>query len=239
MEAKRKTLRELVAEKQIFAPCVWDLMSQRAAEMAGFEATLLSGGALAEWACGMPDIGLITSDDLVRAIGYIAEVNDLPCCVDADDGYGETPTHAWRTTTRLVAAGASAFTLDDTTGYRGYNRWGDGFNRLLSGFDVENALYGGVPDAIRAEDRSVPDPALILCAIGSGDVREIGSLLFNDFESVYGRDERYDLCKNAAGVCLTGSGSAVFAVFADSRECRAAQKALERSGFRTYSCKTV
>lgn len=126
-EKKKKTLRELVAQKQIFAPCVWDLMSQRAAEMAGFEATLLSGGALAEWACGMPDVGLITSDDLVRAIGYIADANDLPCCVDADDGYGETPVHAWRTTTRLVAAGASSFTLDDTTGYRGYNRWGSKF----------------------------------------------------------------------------------------------------------------
>ena len=64
---KTKSLRELVAEKQIFAPCVWDLMSARAAEQAGYEATLLSGGALADWVCGLPDIGLITADDLVRA----------------------------------------------------------------------------------------------------------------------------------------------------------------------------
>ena len=120
----RKTLRELVAEKQVFAPCVWDIMSARAAEQAGFEATLLSGGALAEWVCGKPDIGLITSDDLVRATEYIAFASPLPCCVDADDGYGETPLHAYRTTKRLVEAGASSFTLDDTTGYRGYNRWG-------------------------------------------------------------------------------------------------------------------
>lgn len=120
----RKTLRELVAEKQVFAPCVWDIMSARAAEQAGFEATLLSGGALAEWVCGMPDIGLITADDLVRATGYIAMASDLPCCVDADDGYGETPLHAYRTTKRLVEAGAMSLTLDDTTGYRGYNRWG-------------------------------------------------------------------------------------------------------------------
>ena len=28
---KRTTLRELVAQKQVFAPCIWDLMSARAA----------------------------------------------------------------------------------------------------------------------------------------------------------------------------------------------------------------
>ena len=121
---KRTTLRELVAERQIFAPCIWDLMSARAAEEGGFEATLLSGGALAEAVCGYPDIGLITSDDLVRATGFIADGSKLPCCVDADDGYGETPLHAYRTTLRLVEAGAMSLTLDDTTGYRGYNRWG-------------------------------------------------------------------------------------------------------------------
>ncbi|MHC1691746.1 MAG: oxaloacetate decarboxylase [Sphaerochaetaceae bacterium] len=122
---KRKTLRELVAEKQVFAPCVWDIMSARAAADAGYEATLLSGGALAEWVCGLPDIGLMTADDLVRATEYITTISELPCCVDADDGYGETPLHAYRLTQRLVDAGAMSLTLDDTTGYRGYNRWGE------------------------------------------------------------------------------------------------------------------
>lgn len=38
---KRVTLRELVADHQVFAPCIWDVFSARAAEQAGFEATLL------------------------------------------------------------------------------------------------------------------------------------------------------------------------------------------------------
>lgn len=138
---KRKTLRELVAEKQIFAPCVWDLMSARAAEQAGYEATLLSGGALAEWVCGLPDIGLITADDLVRATEYITAESEIPCCVDADDGYGETPLHAYRTTKRLADAGAMALTLDDTTGTRGYGRWAQ-------------ALRGGTPFG------QIPHPAV-------------------------------------------------------------------------------
>jgi len=118
------TLRELVAKKQIFAPCIWDVMSHTAAARCGFEATLLSGGALSGNICGMPDIGLMTADDLVRQTEYIAEASVTPTIVDADDGYGTSPLHAYRTTRRLARAGAMALTLDDTTGYRGYHRWG-------------------------------------------------------------------------------------------------------------------
>lgn len=128
---KRKTLRELVAEKQIFAPIVWDVMSAKCAEMAGFEATLLSGGIVAG-NCATPDLGLITADDLVRVTGNVCKASILPCCIDADDGFGETPLHAYRTTKRLAEAGAMSLTLDDTTGTRGYSRWAQ-------------ALRGGVP----------------------------------------------------------------------------------------------
>ena len=67
---ERKSLRELVAQKQVFAPIVWDVMSAKCAEIAGFEATLLSGGVVAG-NCATPDIGLITADDLVRITGYV------------------------------------------------------------------------------------------------------------------------------------------------------------------------
>ncbi len=119
---ERKSLRELVAQKQIFAPIVWDVMSAKCAEIAGFEATLLSGGVVAG-NCATPDVGLITADDLVRITGNVCSASPLPCCIDADDGYGETPLHAYRTTKRLADAGAMALTLDDTTGTRGYGRW--------------------------------------------------------------------------------------------------------------------
>lgn len=132
---ERKTLRELVAQKQIFAPIVWDVMSAKCAEMVGYEATLLSGGCVA-MECGTPDIGIITADDLVRVAGYVCAASPLPCCIDADDGYGSTPLHAYRTTKRLADVGAMSLTLDDTTGVRGYGRWaqelrsGQGFGNI-------------------------------------------------------------------------------------------------------------
>ena len=125
---ERKSLRELVAQKQVFAPIVWDVMSAKCAEIAGFEATLLSGGVVAG-NCATPDIGLITADDLVRITGYVCQASKLPCCIDADDGYGETPLHAYRTTKRLADAGAMSLTLDDTTGFRGYGRWAQQLRR--------------------------------------------------------------------------------------------------------------
>lgn len=125
MEKRKKTtLKELLAKKQIFAPCIWDCRTARVAELAGFEAALLSGGQLAESICGLPDIGLISADDLVQSTERICDYSPLPIIVDADDGFGETPLNAYRTTQRLARAGAMALTLDDTTGYRGWNRWG-------------------------------------------------------------------------------------------------------------------
>ena len=137
---ERKTLRELVAKEQIFAPIVWDVLSAKCAEAAGFKATLLSGGVVAGQ-CATPDIGIISVDDLVRVTGYVCQGSVLPCCIDADDGFGETPLHAYRCTKRLADAGAMSLTLDDTTGTRGYGRWAQ-------------ALRGGEPFG------TIPHPAV-------------------------------------------------------------------------------
>jgi len=119
----KKSLRDLCGQKQVFAPCVWDCMSARAAEACGFEAILLSGASFASSQDGVPDIGLISSDELVRGTYALAQYTQLPCIIDADDGYGETPLHVYRTVKRLAQAGAMAITIDDTTGFRGFERW--------------------------------------------------------------------------------------------------------------------
>ena len=96
---KKKTVpsfKELVAKEQIFAPCIWDCRTARAAELAGFKAALLSGGQLAESVVGLPDIGMITADDLVQSTERICNYSSLPIIIDADDGFGETPLTRYR-----------------------------------------------------------------------------------------------------------------------------------------------
>jgi len=116
MEKERvKSLKELVAEKQIFAPIVWNALSARAAEAAGCEATLLSGGVL-HGMRGYPDACMLAPEDLYFAVSGICRVSGIPCCIDSDEGYGDTALNAYRLTKTLIDIGAKAQTLDDTAG---------------------------------------------------------------------------------------------------------------------------
>ena len=118
----RTTLKELLEKEQVFAPCVWDCMSTRVAELAGFKAVLLSSACLSYSMIGMPDIGLITADELVAATERISNTTKLPLIIDADEGYGDSPLNVYRTCQMLAKAGAMAITIDDSTGIRGLER---------------------------------------------------------------------------------------------------------------------
>lgn len=122
MTGKKTTLKELLQKGQVFAPCIYDCLSAKAVELAGFSAMLLSGGALAYSMCGLPDLGLLTVDELVWATTRITDTSPLPLIIDADDGYGDSPLNVYRTVQRLVKAGAMAVTIDDSTGFRGWER---------------------------------------------------------------------------------------------------------------------
>ncbi|MFR8976709.1 MAG: oxaloacetate decarboxylase [Christensenellales bacterium] len=136
------SLMELCEKEQILAPCIWDCRTAHAAELAGFKAILLSGGELAESVCGVPDIGLITADDLVQSAARISQYSVLPVIVDADDGFGDTPLAVYRLIKRLIEAGAKGCTLDDTTGIRGWNRWGSTYTKNHSeGKDDAKVLH--------------------------------------------------------------------------------------------------
>jgi methylisocitrate lyase len=137
---KRTTFRELVAKEQIFAPCIWDVFSARAAEATGYKAMLLSGGALGYSMIGVPDIGLLNAEELVQATSRIADASTLPMVVDADDGYSETAIGVYRTCRRLARAGAMGITLDDTTGVRGYERWGADFRAGVAAGKVDGNI---------------------------------------------------------------------------------------------------
>ena len=127
---KYKSLKQQLSEGQVFTPCVWGCFSALAAERCGFETALLSGASLSLDICGLPDIGLITADDLVKGTEALTRYTELPIIVDADDGYGETPLHAYRLAKRLQQAGAQGMSVDDTTGVRGFERFFNSMRNL-------------------------------------------------------------------------------------------------------------
>jgi 2-methylisocitrate lyase-like PEP mutase family enzyme len=93
-------------------PGVWDGLSIKLVEQAGFPAAFLSGGALSMARHGRRDMGLVTISELAQAVQLIREVSNLPLFVDADTGFGNAD-NAVRTARVLEAAGATAIQLED------------------------------------------------------------------------------------------------------------------------------
>ncbi len=120
---KKVTAKELFESgEQIFAPCVYDAMTARAAERSGYKCMMLSGGAVAYSMDGQPDMAFGTVDEILVAVESITNAVDIPLVADFDDGYAESPAVIYRNVKRLIRAGASAFTLEDATGIRGFER---------------------------------------------------------------------------------------------------------------------
>ena len=81
------------------------------AREAGFEALYLSGGALSA-SLGLPDLGVITMEELVVFTRSITRATGLPLLVDGDTGYGEA-LNVMRLMVELEAAGAAGVQLED------------------------------------------------------------------------------------------------------------------------------
>jgi methylisocitrate lyase len=81
------------------------------ARRAGFEAIYLSGAAMTA-SMGIPDVGLITIDEVAFFVRQITRASGLPLLVDGDTGYGEALNvmHMVRT---FEDAGAAAVHLED------------------------------------------------------------------------------------------------------------------------------
>src|SRR3569833_1785579 len=55
---------------------------------AGFDAVYVSGGAVTA-SMGLPDLGVITVDEMAFFVRQVARASGLPLLVDGDTGYGE------------------------------------------------------------------------------------------------------------------------------------------------------
>ncbi|QGA53296.1 methylisocitrate lyase [Sulfolobus sp. E5-1-F] len=95
----------------LIVPGVFNPFTAILAKKVGFKAVYLSGAALTS-SYGLPDIGLITLDEVAEMIRKIKEVADIPIIVDADTGFGEA-INVYRTVRVLEKAGADAIQIED------------------------------------------------------------------------------------------------------------------------------
>jgi len=104
--------RSLLARGGILAmPGAHNGLAACQARRAGFEALYLSGAAMSA-GMGLPDLGLITIEDVCFHIRQVARASGLPVLVDGDTGYGEA-LNVMHMVRSFEDAGAGAVHLED------------------------------------------------------------------------------------------------------------------------------
>lgn len=110
---RNRRLRELISREQLLmAPGVFDCLTARLAERAGFEAIYMTGSGVSITRMGAPDVALLSFGEILDQARRIAEVSSIPLIADADTGYGG-PLNVIRTVREFERAGVSAVQIED------------------------------------------------------------------------------------------------------------------------------
>ena len=105
-------LRALLAAQDIvLAPGVYDGITARLVELAGFPAAYMTGAGTS-LSRGYPDLGLLTMTEMVGNAAVITRTIDLPLIADADTGYGNE-LNATRTVQEYERAGVAGIHIED------------------------------------------------------------------------------------------------------------------------------
>jgi methylisocitrate lyase len=104
--------RALLGRGQILQiPGAHNGLAAAQARRAGFEACYLSGAAMSA-SMGLPDLGIITVDEVCFFIRQVARASGLPVLVDGDTGYGEA-LNVMHMVRAFEDAGAAAVHIED------------------------------------------------------------------------------------------------------------------------------
>ena len=92
-------------------PGAYNGMAALLAKQAGFESLYLSGAAMTA-SMGLPDLGIITVDEVCFFIRQVTRASGLPVLVDGDTGYGEA-LNVMHMVRAFEDAGAAAVHIED------------------------------------------------------------------------------------------------------------------------------
>jgi 2-methylisocitrate lyase-like PEP mutase family enzyme len=108
-----EALRRLLDDPRItIAPGAADALTARLIEEAGFGLVYVTGAGIANVQHGVPDVGLLGLEEVLRIVRAIVSVVGVPVLVDADTGFGGSMNVA-RTVRELEKAGAAGVQLED------------------------------------------------------------------------------------------------------------------------------
>lgn len=116
MNSRRKALKALLGSPgPLVLPGAYDALSARLVERAGYGATYLGSYAAAASAFGLPDVGLLTLNDMAEQTKRIVDAVDVPVIADAENGFYDA-ANIWRAVKVFEATGVAGVHIEDNLG---------------------------------------------------------------------------------------------------------------------------
>lgn len=149
-ERRMRLRRVLQGEACVHPAAVFDPLSARLADEAGYALGVIPGSVAAAVVLGVPDLVLLTLTEFAEQVRRTARYSRLSIIADADHGYGNA-LNATRAVEELEAAGAAALTLEDTLLPASYGKTKE---EMVS----TQEMVGKLKAALRARS----DPSLVI-----------------------------------------------------------------------------
>ena len=111
-ERRAALARRVRARSLTVAPGVFDMISAKVADRAGFDALYMTGYGIAASHMGLPDAGLVSYSDMLGRAARICEAVRTPLIADADTGFGGL-LNVRHTVRGYEAAGVAAIQIED------------------------------------------------------------------------------------------------------------------------------
>ncbi len=112
MNTRQHLRRLLDSNEPIVAPGVYDGLTARLVERAGFNAAMVTGAGVAASTLAVPDVGLATMSEVLTQTKNIAQAVDIPVVADCDTGYGN-PLNVRRTVQEFETTGVAGLFIED------------------------------------------------------------------------------------------------------------------------------
>ncbi|MBY6413486.1 isocitrate lyase/PEP mutase family protein [Rhodococcus sp. BP-252] len=201
MAGTAPTLKDLTTQGLVYAPGVWDGLTARLAEQAGFSALCASGFAVSA-ALGLPDAELYTATENLQAVRTIHESSSLPLVADIDTGYGNA-VNAARTARKFVDAGVQGMFMEDQVSPKSCP--------ICVGDPVDLITVEEGTGKIRAVRDNIPDDVLLIArtdARGDDAIRraqayvDAGADMIMPVTKTFTTIEEWERCHQEVGVPL-------------------------------------
>jgi carboxyvinyl-carboxyphosphonate phosphorylmutase len=112
---KTTQLRKLIEKKGIIvSPGIYDCLSAKMAESAGFKMVGITGAGLAASLLGFPDVGITSMAEVLSQTRNIVKSVDIPVFADCDTGFGNA-LNVFRTIREFEDAGVAGLFIEDQT----------------------------------------------------------------------------------------------------------------------------